>query len=273
MIIALILADKVLPLIDALPPFLLPLGNETALERVARVVLRGPFGGTIIASDAGHSKDVQEALTGFAVRHVALPLTARPGSIGALTPALAFAEDFRTRWERAMAAANARFKDEPDDDSDEDSDAARPNGKKSKPGKPDAPQDWVRHSKNADVKVRGLARSFERDGVMLFRAERPLIRPELQAQLVEAFARESSDKRDQARPFAQAVHHGIRAYPVLFDRAIIPELSALPPDTDFDDWLLHQLKRTQDVPVQDAGTLESLSSEAEYERIQEMLET
>ena len=276
MILALILADKVQPLIDARPPFLLPLHEETALERLVRVVLRGPFGGTIVAADAAFSADVKNALSGFVVQHVALPSAAQ-GTVGALAPALKFAEEFRARWERAMAAANARFKDESDDDGDDNDDdtpAKNPKGppRKSQPGHAHAPQDWGRHSKNADVKIRGLARSFERDGVMLFRAERPLLRPELQAQLVEAFARESADKRDQARPFAQAVHQGVRAYPVLLSRAVIPEITALPPSTLFDDWLLNQLKRIQDVQVEDAGVLESLSSAEDYERIKRELE-
>jgi CTP:molybdopterin cytidylyltransferase MocA len=270
MIIAVILADTLQPLIQNQPPFLLPLKDETSVERVARVVLRGPFGGTVVAAHAKYQSDLKEALSGFAVQHVALPAAAIPGTVGALLPALKFAEDFRTRWERARAAAAARFKED-DSDEDEDDDADEPPSPKRKKNTPKQGaaevRDWSRHSKNADVKVRGLARSFERDGIILFRAERPLIKPELQAQMVEAFARESADKKDKARPFAQAVYSGIRAYPVLFDRNVVPQIAKVAAATPFDDWLLDQLSRVQDVSVQDAGALESLNSEADYERI------
>ena len=279
MIIAVILADKLTPLVQNLPPFLLPLNDETSLERVARVVLRGPFGGTVVAAHSKYQAEVRDALSGFAVQHVTLPAAAAPGTVGALAPALKFAEDFRARWERARAAAAARFNDDDDDDEEDDDDGAAREAKTPAPAPASqrgkkrtgaAAKDWARHSKNADVKVRGLARSFERDGIMLFRAERPLIKPELQAQMVEAFARESAEKKDKARPFAQAVHAGIRAYPILFDRNVIPEISRVAAGTKFDDWLLGQLARTQDVQVQDAGAVESLDSESDYERLQEL---
>src|SRR5207253_525852 len=49
MIIAIILADRVLPPIQGISPYLLPLEGETVIERVAATVLRGAFGGTVVA--------------------------------------------------------------------------------------------------------------------------------------------------------------------------------------------------------------------------------
>jgi len=264
MITAIILADRISPQIQDTPPCLLPLENESILSRIARVVLRGPFGGTLIASRADIQADIEEELQGYAVQHVKLPNDAAPGSIAALAPALKHAEDFRKRWEKARAAAASRFGDD-DDEDDKESHDAKPAKKKSGAG--GAAAAWPLHRKNADVKVRGLARSFERDGVLLFHADAPLIRPELQAQLIEAFAREA-EKSAQPRPFAQCIAAGVRGWPLAIDARAVSELLALSPATLLDDWLLTQLARVQDVSVPDGTSLERVLVEADYLRIE-----
>ena len=271
MIVAIILADFTQPLIRGHVPYLLPMGDETVIERIARVVLRGPFGGTIVASAASFHSEVRSALEGFAVQHVALGGGGgelQSGSAGAAAQALKFAESFRVRWEKAMAAAAERF-GAGDDDEDDDAPQTPPGARKPRNKKA---ADWASHSRSADVKVRGLARSFERDGVILFRGDCPLIAPDLQAQVVEAFARDAPIKAKGRRPFAQAVHNGLRGYPLVIERAAIPELLALPPQTVFDDWLLAQLPRIQDVPVQDGAILQRIGSDEDYENILGALE-
>lgn len=278
MIIALILADQTAPLIRNSLPYLLPVGDESVIERVARVVLRGPFGATVIASPASSAKELKSALNGFVVQYATLPI-AGPGTMASLTAALKFSEEFRARWEKARAAAAQRFNaddDDEDDEEEEDDDdeggaapskspgKSRTTSSKSQPASKDTRAEWSKHSANADVKVRGLARSFERDGVMLFRGESPLLRPELQAQMVESFAREAQQKGPKARPFAQAVHAGARGFPVLIDRAAIAEVMALPPSVVFDDWLLDQLTRVQDVQLQEGAALERIRNEEDY---------
>ena len=287
MIIALILADQTAPLIRNSTPYLLPVGDESVIERVARVVLRGPFGAAVIASPASSAKELRSALNGFVVQYATLPAAApgTPGTMGSLTAALKFSEEFRARWEKARAAAAQRFNadDEDDDDDQEDDDdeddaappkssgKSRTTSSKSQPASKDTRGEWSRHSANADVKVRGLARSFERDGVMLFRGESPLLRPELQAQMVESFAREAQQKGPKARPFAQAVHQGARGFPVLIDRAAIAEVMALPPAVVFDDWLLDQLPRVQDVQLQEGAALERIRTEEDYTALLKLL--
>ena len=178
--------------------------------------------------------------------------TRRPARWGSLHAALKFSEEIRARWEKAMAAAAQRFnadaddddEDEDDDDDEEDDEApanssltSRPTHSKNGGRKAEPKAEWSRHSANADVKVRGLARSFERDGVILFRGDSPLIRPELQAQLVESFARAGAAKGPEGaalcagRPPGRARISGAdrpRRHP--------PKLMALPADTVFDDW-------------------------------------
>ena len=105
MIVAVILADRDSPPIDGKPPYLLPLDNDTLIERIVRVVVRGPFGGVVVASAASIHSDVQEALSGFAIQHLEL----KQGQKGALQQSLQFAREFRARWEKAMAAAAQRF--------------------------------------------------------------------------------------------------------------------------------------------------------------------
>jgi CTP:molybdopterin cytidylyltransferase MocA len=245
MIVAVILADRDSPAIDGKPPYLLPLDNDTLIERIVRVVVRGPFGGVVVASAASIHSDVQEALSGFAIQHLEL----KQGQKGALQQSLQFAREFRARWEKAMAAAAQRFG------------GAEKGAKESRGSKDgDAKADWSRHRKSPDVKVRGLARSFERDGVMLFRGERPGVTAELQARIVETFAREN------ARPVVQPLYAGERGYPVLFDLDVARELESLAAGTDINAWLLNQLSRIQDFAVDDSAVVDKIESDADYTR-------
>lgn len=248
MIIAIVILDRIQPQLDNKDPYFLTLGTETVLERVARTVLRGPFAGTIIASDAAFSARAKETLDGFAVQHVE---AATPDLIQS---ALKQADSFRQRWKKAMAAAKARFGD---------SSTAEKKSSTRKDDKTARKEDWDKHKGDPDVKLRGLARSFDRDGVMLFRANQPLLTIEFQAQLIENFAREGVDKGSAARPFTQAVYEGERGYPMLIDFENVAEVTALPPATDFSKWLLQHLDRVKDVNGDKAQGLQ-LRSDADY---------
>lgn len=255
MIIATVVVDQKTPLLQGKPAWLCPLGSETALEHLLRTVVRGPFGVTIVASTPHDSARVKELLSGFAVQHVEAP-----AGTALLSAALKFGRDYRERWQKVMSAAKARFGDEEEGES-----------RKHKPARSPDKKGWAGMKGSADVKVRGLARSFDRDGVMIFPADHPAMTLELQAQLVEAFAREASDKGDTARPLAQPVHAGERGYPILADLTAAAEIEALPSSANFDHWLLQQLPRIQDVPVQNAGAVTVLRSEEDRENICKLL--
>lgn len=137
--------------------------GESAIERLAATVLRGPFGATLVAAHPAIAERVKKALNGFSLQFVNAP--GAPDANALTLEALKAAGAFRTRWEKAMAAAGARFS-------------------KQKPGG----SDWSKHKQNADVKVRGLARSFDRDGVMLIPADSSDLTKECIAELVENFA-------------------------------------------------------------------------------------
>jgi CTP:molybdopterin cytidylyltransferase MocA len=278
MLLAIILADNITP-VQGQPSYLLPLGNESVIERTAGTVLCGPFGGVIVASAPQFAPQIRERLQGFAVQQLQLK-GLNKGPHSALIESLNFAEGVRQRWEKAMAAAASRFaaSDENEDDSDDSDDDEveedREDIQPPQPAKTSAParhdikthgrRDWSPHRKSADIKVRGLARSFDRDGIMIFRGERPGFRPELQAQLAEAFGREGAEKGSAARGFAQAVFEGQRGYPITMTVDAAREVSALPPETLFDDWLLANLRRVQDVNVDDAGALSGIYSDTDY---------
>ncbi len=99
MLVALILADssRACAIRDAANR-----AGETAIEHVAGMVLRGPFGGTLVAAHPAQSDAVKAALQGFAVQHVA---ASGDGAHALMISALKAATAFRARWERAMAAA------------------------------------------------------------------------------------------------------------------------------------------------------------------------
>jgi CTP:molybdopterin cytidylyltransferase MocA len=273
MLLAIILADNTRT-IRGQPPYLLPLGRETVIERAAAGVLRGPFGGVIIASAPQFAPRIREQLQGYAAQHVQLKGLGK-GPHAALTESIAFAEAFRQRWEKARAAAAARFTDDGNDGDDGDDDldgeddvAPASPAKKQAPrprGKPGG--DWSSHRKSADVKIRGLARSFDRDGIMIFRGDCPALSAELQARVVEAFGREGVEKGAQARGIAQAVCAGQRGYPVALTLDAAREVAALPPTACFDDWLLENLRRAQDVKTDDPAAVSGARSEAGYQEL------
>jgi CTP:molybdopterin cytidylyltransferase MocA len=261
MIVAILLADQTTPIADGLPAPLLDAGGQTVIERIAGTVLRGPFGGTIVAAHPETSVKIREALHGFALQHAEIKSARGPHSI--LSQALNVAAQFRQRWEKIMAAAASRF--DTDDDDEEDEANERP--KKKSPPKPQGKADWSKHRKSPDVKVRGLARSFDRDGVMIFRADQPLVSLELQAQVVEAFAREGAAKGDAAKAFAQPVCSGQRGFPIVMDLNAAREAAALPATTEFDRWLLDQLPRVQDIGIDEVGALDRIATAADYEAL------
>ncbi|HEY3320229.1 MAG TPA: hypothetical protein VGP72_07175 [Planctomycetota bacterium] len=210
-----------------------------SLEQLISAILRGPFGLTVVGAPPDLLPIAHEHFRGFAVQTI--PLTAaesRP--LGSLQEALTFCGEARGRWEKASAAAAARFSKQPSKQGSA--------GPGSAPGSALDPQTRAKLHSSPDVKLRGLARSLERDGVMLFHAE-PHMTPELQAQLVEAFGREGAAKGPAARPFTQAVYSGVCGFPVLLSLAGIEQIMALPQQTDFDAWLLQNLERVQDVAL------------------------
>jgi len=252
MIVAIILCDRTPAIRDDKSVYLLPLDGETVIERVTRTVLRGPFGGTVVVSAPALSAQIRQLLAGFAVQHVEAART-EDGPHAALREALACAESFRRRWEKAAAAASARFSG-----ADESARPARQS-------------DWARHRQSADVKIRGLARAFECDGVILFRGDRPGLTPELQAQVVDAFGRQAEGPQTPTRPFAQAVHAGRRGYPILMDLAAAREVAALPPATDFDAWLGQRPERVLDVAVSDSAVVAEIASAADFQKFRDEL--
>ena len=232
MIVAIVLADQEGAPSDAL---FAENNDETAIERVTGTVLRGPFGGTLVAAHPTLLKDVQEALTGFAVQYVEISSNSNPSENvhSILITALKASDAFRTRWAKAMAAANGRF----EKSGTQNQDAGNPN--------PSA--EWSKLKQSADVKIRGLARSFDRDGVLIIPGDAAFIKKEHLAQMVEAFARDG--QQPQAHPFAQAVSNGERSWPVIMSWEGAQEVMKLPPSTDFSKWLLQNLERVCDVKI------------------------
>jgi len=194
------------------------------IETVAATALRGPFGAVMFAARADYADRLDVALEGFALQHVDAS-TAKPGAHGVLIAAIKAAEAFRLRWEKVRAAAAGRF---------ENKDAGA--GKKS---------DWGKHKQSADVKIRGLARSFDRDGILVIPADAHELKAEHLARVVEAFARDGQDATPHS--FAQAVSNGERGWPVGMTLDAAKEVSALPPETDFAAWLLKNVQRVKDV--------------------------
>ena len=196
---------------------------ETRIEHVTRTVLRGPFGVTLVAALPAFQPKLQELLKGFTVQHLELKPAASPQDV--LREALAAAREARARWEKAMRGAQARFTGEPEE-----------------AGPP------VALKKSPDVKIRALARSFERDAVMLFRGDEDWLSPEAQARMVEAFAREGA-RGPAARPLAVALRQGVRGYPVLLATGVADEAGGLSAAADFEAWLAQQGPRVLEVAV------------------------
>ncbi len=107
--------------------------------------------------------------------------------------------------------------------------------------------DWAKHKQSADVKIRGLARSFDRDGVLAIPADCVEIGKEDLARMVEAFAREG--QAAQPRPFAQAVRSGVRGWPVILSLEGASEVEALDKSVVITEWLLKNVERIQDVKL------------------------
>jgi CTP:molybdopterin cytidylyltransferase MocA len=220
MILALLLADK-----PDSGRYFAPSGEGCVIERVAATVLRGPFGGTLVAARAEIAPKAKEALRGFALQHVDTS-QAPGGTHGILIAALNAAEEFRSRWEKARAAAAERFE-------------------KTAPGK-NGGSDWGKHKQSADVKIRGLARSFDRDGVLVIPADSVDLKPEHLARVVEAFARDGQESKPHA--FAQVVYSGQRSWPVAMSLEGAREVAGLSAKTEFSEWLLKNVERVKDVP-------------------------
>lgn len=248
MIIALVILDRTQPFLQNNAPCFAPLGELSVLEKLVSTVLRGPFGGTVVALHPEIAERAQEQLSGFAAHPIVIKNFAQ-GPHLAFSEGLAQAAALRQKWEKAMAAAASRFQSKPGNKSDKDDGNAK---------------GWAEHRGNKDVKIRGLARSFDRDGVMIFRGDHPAMSLDLQAQVVDAFGREGADKGPAARPIAQAVYQGERGYPVLLSLDAAREVAALPPVTDFDAWLLQNIQRVQDVASEHWGATAQLCSEEDY---------
>ncbi|HLX64401.1 MAG TPA: hypothetical protein VKX17_24215 [Planctomycetota bacterium] len=229
MIVAILLADKSDP--DSARYFAAN-GGATVIERVASTVLRGPFGGTLVAARPEISAKIKDSLQGFALQIVETS-GAKSGAHSILIEGLKAAEAFRARWEKAMAAAALRFQKSP--------------GKEAGGKSGGAPGDWNKHKQSADVKIRGLARSFERDGVLVLPADSVEIGKEQLARMVEAFARDGQEARPHA--FVQAVIDGARGWPVIMSPDAAREVAALPVETVFAKWLVKDIERVKDVGI------------------------
>lgn len=231
MIVAIVLADS-----DEIghKAYFETANDETVIERVTATVLRGPFGGTLVAAHPSNRDAIREALSGFAVQYVDVSPTIS-GSQPILAIALKAADAFRTRWEKAMAAATGRF----DKFSDKTPSESR--------AKSNDADEWSKLKKNPDVKIRGLARSFDRDGILIAPADALEINKEHLAQMVEVFAREG--QQPNPKPFAQGISGGLRGWPVLMTWDGALEIAALPAGTRLSDWLLKNVERVCDVTL------------------------
>lgn len=207
--------------------------DETVIEGVTATLLRGPFGGTLVAAHPAAMADLEDALAGFAVQYVQIAPNGNPTPQAILAAALKSADAFRARWEKAMAAAAGRFEKTPSDPGDilPTKDAA----------------EWAKLKHNPDVKIRGLARSFDRDGVLVVPADYSDLKKEHLAQMVEAFARDG--QQPAPKPFAQAVMNGMRGWPVIMTVEGAREVAALPAATVLPDWLLQNVERVSDVKL------------------------
>ncbi|HYG75323.1 MAG TPA: hypothetical protein VEK08_10005 [Planctomycetota bacterium] len=272
MIVALVILDRLAANLQDKPSYFSELApGKSVIEQVVSTVVRGPFAGTVVASLVEYFDRAQEHLHGFAI-HPLKVANPKAGVHAPIIDGLNFADSFRERWEKARAAASARFTDDEDDEDDEEAPAPI-SGRKSNGTHRGAKKkaDWAKHRDSKDVKLRGLARSFDRNGVILFRGDRPAITVNLQAQIVEAFGREGADKGPKARSFAQAVHNGVRGYPVLMSFEAAREVAALPAATKFDDWLLQNIQRVQDVNTDEWGAVAEVRDSESLAQIAERL--
>ena len=210
--------------------YLASVDDETVIERVTATLLRGPFGGVLLAAQPSLKADIEDALSGFAIQHVPLPSSTDLSAQAIFAAALRAAEAFRARWEKAMAAAAGRFENDP----------------RESPTQKNAAE-WAKLKQNPDVKIRGLARSFDRDGILAIPADCIDIKKEHLAQMVEAFARDG--QQPQPKPFSQAVIGGVRGWPVMMTVDGAREIAALPASTILSDWLLQNVARVNDVKL------------------------
>jgi hypothetical protein len=266
MIVAIVLAEPV-PTADGEQPYFNEHAESTVLDQAVSRVLRGPFGGTVVATTSEFQEDFEEILEGFAVKYAITDDPAFVAKAGLLE-----ASAFRKRWEKIMAGAAQRFGpagkpspkkgpqksqrhdedendafDDEDLDGDEQEDGDEPDDDANTEG---GASDWKTLSKSGDVKVRGLARSFDCDGVMLFRGDRPSLKLETQATLIDTFVREGAGKN-----FARVSFEGQPGYPVLANLAGLKELEALPLHIKLDDWLTQKAEKILAVPVQDPAII------------------
>lgn len=253
MIVAIVLAEPVGDT-DGEQPYFLEHAESTVLDQAVSRVLRGPFGGTVIATTSEFQEDFEEILEGFAVKYAIADDASFVAKAGLLE-----ASAFRKRWEKIMAGAAQRFSGggqpgqrgkkgapkQPPQHFDEDGDADEEDDGDDHEG---GASDWKTLQKSGDVKVRGLARSFDCDGVMLFRGERPALKLETQAALIEAYVRDGAGKN-----FARVSFEGKAGYPVLANLAGLKELEALPLHVKLDNWLEQNAAKVLDVPVSDAA--------------------
>lgn len=207
-------------------------GEETVIEQLAGSVMRGPFGGTLVACPPASMPRMRETLAGFAIQFA--ELSGPKGSIG---PALRAGEALRARWEQAHAAAVSRFRAE------EPQQRPSPNRRGKDPASSAPGPDWAQLRQSPDLKIRSLARSFDRNGVMLFRGGQTGVTPELIARLAEHFGKEAPGP--QAHAVFRAACGDQPGNPVILSAEAAAELLALPAETAFDAWLAGQSARTK----------------------------
>ncbi len=259
MIIAIVLAEPLAP-VDGEQPYFLDAGGVSVLERAVSHVLRGPFGGTIVATSSDLEADCRETLAGFAVQYAVTDDPATVAKAGLLEAAA-----FRKRWEKAMALASQRFGAKPGKKPD-NSRASQYQNTRAKDDDDedggDERTDWKGLQKNSDVKIRGLARSFDVDGIMLFRGERAGLKLETQALLIDTYTREANSGATQS--LARIVANGRDAYPVLANLAAAKELENLPLSTSIDSWLGSQTEKILRVNSDDPAVSADLKTAADF---------
>jgi CTP:molybdopterin cytidylyltransferase MocA len=257
MIVAIVVVDPLPAVKDAenpggVQPYFLKSGGQSVLEHAVSRVLRGPFGGTIVAVAEELEEPCREALDGFAVQFASADDARAVEKAGLLEAAA-----FRQRWEKARSLAAARFG------------GAGGNPRERRKGRSGGDDDgesddWKRHADAEDVKVRGLAQSFECNGVMLFRGERAGLKLETQAALIDAYSKAAREK--PGFDFARVIHDGAFAYPLFATVKGARELEGLGLDVPVEAYLTRHAGRVLQAPCADPAPFRALKSAADFTR-------
>ncbi len=100
----------------------------------------------------------------------------------------------------------------------------------------------------------------ESDGCLLAPVDHPAVRPETVRRLLAVFA-------ETGGPIVLPVYQGKRGHPVLFARALFPELQSAPPSEGARAVVRADPRRVREVTVEDPGVLLNVDTPADYERL------